>query len=157
MGKHRNSRKPAGDYAVGYRRPPAASRFQKGRSGNPSGRTKGVKSVQQVLAEGLDRRVTVQENGKPRRMRMRDVIVQGLINAAARQDPKAVAMLFRVMGQDAAGQSQDVELSSLTPDDQAIIQAFLESHREIADGEDDPRPSEPGDAAKSKCENSEDQ
>jgi Family of unknown function (DUF5681) len=31
----------AGDYEVGYGKPPARSRFSKGQSGNPKGRPKG--------------------------------------------------------------------------------------------------------------------
>jgi Family of unknown function (DUF5681) len=35
---------PKGEYEVGYGKPPAAHRFQKGQSGNPKGRTKGSKN-----------------------------------------------------------------------------------------------------------------
>lgn len=35
---------PKNDYAVGYGKPPAAHRFQKGQSGNPKGRSKGSKN-----------------------------------------------------------------------------------------------------------------
>jgi len=35
---------PKGEYEVGYGKPPAAHRFQKGQSGNPKGRTKGSRN-----------------------------------------------------------------------------------------------------------------
>jgi hypothetical protein len=152
MGKHRNVRKAMGQYPVGYRRPPAAKRFTKGQSGNPSGRRKNVKSFADLLAEGLDRRVTVQENGKPRRMRMRDVIVQGLINAAARREPNALRLLFRLMEQHTGGHSQDREITTLLAEDENIIKGFLASNREFegpAEGasahhrEDPPPPEQP--------------
>jgi ribosomal protein L19E len=38
-------RKPRGDYALGYCRPPEDKRFRKGKSGNPRGRRKGSKNA----------------------------------------------------------------------------------------------------------------
>lgn len=153
MGKHRKPPGPPGSYTVGYRRPPAAHRFTKGTSGNPSGRRKNVKSFSELLTEGLDRRITVQENGKPRRLRMRDVIVQGLINAAARREPNALRLLFRLMEQYSDGHVQDRDITALLAEDESIIKGFLASNRELEDTpgaasannrEDSPPPEPPG-------------
>ncbi len=38
-------------YEVGYGKPPAASRFKKGQSGNPKGRPKVTKNVSNMLEE----------------------------------------------------------------------------------------------------------
>jgi uncharacterized protein DUF5681 len=46
-----------GDYTVGPGRPPLHTRFKKGRSGNPGGRS--TKSLPELLADALDETVVV--------------------------------------------------------------------------------------------------
>jgi hypothetical protein len=48
---------PDGDYDVGYRKPPIHTRFQKGQSGNPSGRPAGRKNILELIAEEAYRMV----------------------------------------------------------------------------------------------------
>lgn len=56
--------KPTGDYTIGYRRPPKASQFRPGQSGNPHGRPREVIDHDQVVEDELQRKVRVKENGK---------------------------------------------------------------------------------------------
>jgi hypothetical protein len=60
---------PAGDtpYVVGYKKPPLATRFKKGQSGNRSGRPKRRRAgsaLVEAFHEALNERVTVTNNGR---------------------------------------------------------------------------------------------
>jgi Family of unknown function (DUF5681) len=50
---------PKSDYEVGYGKPPVASRFKPGRSGNPSGRRKGTKKTTVLPALNDERMKTI--------------------------------------------------------------------------------------------------
>jgi tetratricopeptide (TPR) repeat protein len=75
---------------VGYKRPPARTRFKKGRSGNPKGRPKGSESMSKLLHEVLAERVSVTQNGKVIRMNKAEALVQLTMARAIKGDTKAM-------------------------------------------------------------------
>jgi len=82
------------DYVVGYRRPPKATQFAAGKSGNPKGRPKGSRSVGAVLTDILQQKIAVTENGKTCRIPALEVMLRRLANDAMRSDPHAIRLLF---------------------------------------------------------------
>jgi hypothetical protein len=73
--------------AVGYKRPPKHTRFQKGKSGNPSGKAKTPKrsdmdDVAESVKRALGRHYKVTENNRTRKMRKADILGEQIVNAA---------------------------------------------------------------------------
>jgi hypothetical protein len=85
------------DYVVGYRRPPKATQFAAGKSGNPKGRPKGSRSVGAVLKDVLQQKIAVTENGKTRRIPALEVKLRRLANDAMRSDPNARRLLLSLI------------------------------------------------------------
>jgi hypothetical protein len=103
-------------YVVGYGKPPQHSRFQKGRSGNPSGRPRseilGATSLAQLLQAALDETVLVPKGRRRRRVTKREAIVANLVDRALQSDPRAIRLLF-----DTLPKTQHASFASSTRDD----------------------------------------
>src|SRR5258705_13815620 len=82
------------DHEVGYRNPPGHTRFTKGRSGNPRGRSPGAKNLKTLLSEALNEFVIVSENGGRRKITKREAIVTQLVNRSASADFRAIKILL---------------------------------------------------------------
>jgi hypothetical protein len=114
---------------VGYKKPPAATQFAKGKSGNPKGRPKGSKNLRTVLEEELSAKITVQENGKKLRLNKRGVIVRSLANKAMTGDIKAAQTLLNLnikVDPDHATVAQDKPLEE---HELALLDAFIKRQR----------------------------
>jgi hypothetical protein len=83
-------------YEVGYRRPPKATRFQPGRSGNPKGRPRQSKNGKTLLVQELDEVIQVNEGGIPRRMSKRRAFFKTLVNRALKE-PRYADLLKKFM------------------------------------------------------------
>lgn len=101
MAKHRTETPPpvSDAYDVGYRKPPKATRFKKGHSGNPQGRPKGRRNLMTELRRALDETLTVVINGRRRTMTKREAICQQLANRSAAGDLAALRLLIPLMSQ----------------------------------------------------------
>ncbi|WP_136439357.1 DUF5681 domain-containing protein [Pacificoceanicola onchidii] len=69
-------------YEVGYGKPPKATQFKKGQSGNSKGRPRKSENVRTLLRETLNQRVQVRVNGKVKTIRLREAYVQKLTEKA---------------------------------------------------------------------------
>jgi hypothetical protein len=86
-------------YEVGYGKPPVATRFQKGTSGNPSGKPK--KALQlldpgDVLQAIDNEEIVVIDNGKRKRMPKAEIQFRQLFTKAIRGDLKAARLIVNM-------------------------------------------------------------
>lgn len=79
-----------GSYEVGYRRPPQASQFRPGQSGNPKGRPKRLPSVEEMFAAELNRSLTIRSDGGTTRMAVKIVLIRQFLKLAAKGNPRAL-------------------------------------------------------------------
>ena len=82
-------------YKVGPGRPPLHTRFKKGQSGNPGGRS--TKSLPGLLADALNETVVVTIDGRRRKITEREAIVTQMVDKSASADLRATKMLIDMM------------------------------------------------------------
>jgi len=82
---------------VGYGKPPRATRFRKGQSGNPRGRPRGSRNFASLLEEALAEPIAINENGRRRKASKLQVIVKQLVNKAAQGDHRSIQLLMAFM------------------------------------------------------------
>lgn len=92
-----NEASPA--YEVGYAKPPKASRFQPGKSGNPNGRPRKAKSINALLEQALSSPVTITEHGKQMTVEQRTVLIKALVARAIKGDMRANTIVLHLMEQ----------------------------------------------------------
>lgn len=118
-----SKRKEPGRYDIGYRKPPSATQFKAGQSGNPSGRPKGSVNPRQMLLRIAKERVTVTERGKQRRITRLELAAKQLWNKAVQGDLRAVDMLMEYMPTDEA----ITNMPALSVEDAAILKNLFKS------------------------------
>jgi hypothetical protein len=108
------------DYEVGYGKPPTATRFKRGVSGNPKGRPKGSRNLASDLADELDERIVVRESGKQRRVSKQRGWIKSLMAKALQGNVQASVALLALYGrlladppEDQASPIDDAELQIL--------------------------------------------
>jgi hypothetical protein len=116
---------------VGPGRPPLHTRFRKGQSGNPGGRSK--KNLPALLADALNEPVFVTIDGERRKITKREAVVHQLVNKSTTADLRATKMLFDMMKdaeQKAGVAAPAPEPRPLDEADKEVLQNFVERIRE---------------------------
>lgn len=123
------------DYAVGYRKPPAKTRFQKGKSGNPKGRAKTevVSDVAPLIESIFAESVKVREGETIRTMSNLEAMLHAQLGLALKGKPAAIRKIFELAVKASlfskAKQKSFLELTEPSGEDGKIIRAY---HAEMA-------------------------
>jgi len=117
-------------YRVGYGRPPTATRFKPGISGNPKGRRKKVPSFSEVTEQVLNEPVEMRMGDRLLRMSNRQALVRSAIRQALAGKPRLLTVLPAIMRferESLQGQA-DADLT-LAAEDEAILADFVARQR----------------------------
>jgi hypothetical protein len=107
------------DYAVGYKKPPKATQFAKGRSGDPRGRPPQCKSTAALFNEVFDEEITITQNGRPRTLTKREIAFKQLANRAAKGDYQAIDTMLKHYAEREKTRDHDTE--SVTSERSGVI------------------------------------
>lgn len=129
--------KAAGEYEVGYGKPPKDRQWPKGTSGNPRGREKGHKGIETDLETALNAVQTLENKLTGKRVKGRNQwhAVLRLVERAALGDIKAQALLFPMILQVLGTEDRHYGPKKLSAQDQAILAEVLGQASETADDE----------------------
>jgi hypothetical protein len=94
------------NYEVGYRKPPMATRFRKGQSGNPRGRKRASENFLAIFKRHAIRRVRIKaSDGTSKTLSVAEAIITKNYQEALKQDETAMANVLKLA--ELAGEFQD--------------------------------------------------
>lgn len=120
-------------YEVGYRRPPHHSRFKPGMSGNPKGRPKGPRSLEEMVSRTLRKQRKVTIRGKQVRMSTLEIMVTSLNERAMHADTAAFRALLPLILRSLDATEVGEALGTLPEDDRLLLASYVDKIRSEED------------------------
>jgi|SRR4029077_6016896 Family of unknown function (DUF5681) len=104
-----------GSYAVGRGRPPKEYRWQKGQSGNPSGRPRKKQNKKAVLEQIMNEAVVIREDGKQRKVTKYDALFRSHMAKGIKGDARSAKLFMEEAARVGLGEEQEGGFSALLP------------------------------------------
>ena len=110
---------------TGYKRPPTATRWKKGQSGNPTGRKKGTPNLRTDLLAELAEVIQINEGGTPRRISKQRALIKSLAARGIQGDTKASNLLLTLVLKMIDPEPEAAPTTPLAADDQALLDTYF--------------------------------
>src|SRR6266516_4216449 len=120
------------DSEVGYCRPPKATRFVKGKSGNQNGRPPsclpkgGSASFVDILMKELDAPITINEGGRPKKISKQRALIKNLVNRAMNGSARAIASLFKLVREHRLNLNDDCDVINILAERLNFVQELFD-------------------------------
>lgn len=116
---------------TGYKRPPAASKWKKGQSGNPSGRKKGTLNLRTDLLAELAEVIQINEGGSARRITKQRALLKSLAARGIQGDAKAANLILTLIARLVEPEREPPLAPDIDAEDEAILAAYLARQKKL--------------------------
>jgi hypothetical protein len=131
---HNGDNPGAGDYEVGYAKPPKHTRFRKGQSGNPRGRAKNTRNLKTELRSVLDETLSLSMAGREVKLSARKAMLLALRNKALKGDTRAIGLMVAMLERLLPETLMEEVHNTVARDDLAIFAEAIDRHIEARHG-----------------------
>jgi hypothetical protein len=121
---------PLPDYEVGYGRPPVATRFKPGQSGNSRGRPPGTRNVETIMRDTLFAPITIIENGRRRKVTRIEALARRLMEQGLSGDLRATIQMLQIAARLGSDKAESLGKTELSPDEGHLFELLTRrAHR----------------------------
>jgi hypothetical protein len=128
QGRTRDRKFTSRGYLVGRGKPPVASRFKPGSSGNPKGRPRGSVNLRTLIQRAMVAQIPIQEGARTRKVTKIEGVVLRQVQSALKGDDRAAMAVIKMamqLGLLNEPDSASTEALGVSAADQRIIETLL--------------------------------
>jgi len=129
----------AGEYAVGFAKPPRSNQFKKGESGNPKGRPKGSVGLHTLILKASRERVRVNGPHGTRMVSKIEAAAMQLSNKSAQGDLRASRDLFVLVQRAEEAIMKQPTHEQMSEVDRKMMERMLERMQGLSTEADEPK------------------